>query len=140
MGYTTDFTGAVGLSRKLTMAEAKELLEIAGSDNAKAATGIEAYFHWVPADTLEHIVWDGDEKFYKYDEQLKWLCAWLNGRKISANGTLYWQGKERGDNGVLEVVNNTFTAIPNKRPSGNNPRPLTLRELGRMALEQVTTA
>lgn len=56
MGYTTKFTGAVKLGRKLTLAEAKELLEV---DSDK--TGIDAYFQWVPADTLEHIVWDGEE-------------------------------------------------------------------------------
>ena len=60
MGYTTKFTGAVKLGRKLTMAEAKELLEIAGSDRSEKRTGIDAYFQWVPADTLEHIVWDDD--------------------------------------------------------------------------------
>src|SRR5688572_15653623 len=98
MGYTTEFTGAVKLSRKLTMAEAKELLDIADdSDIAKKATGIEAYFQWAPADTLEHIVWDGNEKFYEYTKQLRWLCGWLKDRGVSANGELYWQGEEAGD-------------------------------------------
>ena len=49
MGYTTEFDGSVTLGRKLTMAEAKELLEIAESDAAEKATGIDAYFQWVPA-------------------------------------------------------------------------------------------
>jgi hypothetical protein len=69
MGYTTEFTGAIGLSRKLTMAEAKELLEI---DETGTITGIREYFQWVPSETLDQIVWDGNEKFYKYTEQLEW--------------------------------------------------------------------
>jgi hypothetical protein len=141
MGYTTEFTGAVKLSRKLTMAEAKELLEIASSDNSETVTGIRAYFQWVPADTLEHIVWDGNEKFYEYAKQLQWLCNdWLDQRGITANGELYWQGEETGDNGVLSVAANRVTAIRNSKPSGKSPRPLTLDDLGKMALEQVTAA
>ena len=140
MGYTTEFTGAVKLGRKLTMAEAKELLEIADdSDTAKKITGIEAYFQWVPADTLEHIVWDGNEKFYKYTEQLRWLCDWLGQRDISANGSLYWQGEETGDTGTLVVADNTVTARPNEKPRDGTPSPLTLDGLGRLALESVTT-
>jgi hypothetical protein len=84
MGYTTEFTGAIGLSRKLTMAEAKELLEI---DETGTITGIREYFQWVPSETLDQIVWDGNEKFYKYTEQLEWLCRWLGEHGIRANGT-----------------------------------------------------
>lgn len=138
MGYTTEFTGAVALGRKLTMAEAKELLEIADSGDAKAFTGIDAYFQWVPADTLEHIVWDGNEKFYKYEEQLHWLCKWLGDRGISANGELYWQGEETGDTGTLAVAHNIVTGAPNTKPLGRSPSPLTLEALGRLALEQLT--
>jgi hypothetical protein len=138
MGYTTEFTGALKLGRKLTMAEAKELLEIAGSEDAEKITGIAAYFQWVPADTFEHIVWDGNEKFYKYTEQLKWLCEWLSRRGISADGTLYWDGEESGDTGALIVAANTVTVQKNGRASGNMPAPMTMEDLGRIALEQVT--
>lgn len=138
MGYTTEFTGAMKLGRKLTMTEAKELLEMADdSDVSSAATRIDAYFQWVPADTLEHIVWDGNEKFYKYVEQLQWLCDWLIQRGITASGNLYWQGEETGDTGTLVIANNVVTRHPNGKPSSETPRPLTLDELGRMALSQL---
>jgi hypothetical protein len=136
MGYTTRFSGTVKLGRKLTMAEAKELLEI---DSAK--TGIDAYFQWVPADTFEHIVWDGEEKFYKYVEQLQWLCGdWLDQRGIAANGALYWAGEETGDTGTITVTANVVSAHPNRSSAGKGPRPLTLRDLQEMALEQITSA
>lgn len=135
MGYTTEFTGAVKLGRKLTMAEAKELLE---TDSDK--TGINAYFQWVPANTLEHIVWDGNEKFYKYTEQLRWLCNWLGERNISANGELYWDGEETGDTGTIVVSENKVTLNKNASASVKTPCPLTLDDLGRLALEQITAA
>lgn len=140
MGYTTEFTGAVKLGRKLTMAEAKELLEIAESGDAQMFTGINAYFQWVPANTLEHIVWDGNEKFYKYVEQLKWLCGdWLDQRGITANGTFYWQGEETGDTGTIIVLDNQVTTRPNEKPATKTPAPLTLSDLRAMALEQITS-
>lgn len=141
MGYTTEFIGSVRLGRKLTMAEAKELLEIAeGGRDSKTTTGIDAYFQWVPADTLEHIVWDGNEKFYKYAEQLRWLCTWLGERGISANGNLYWDGEETGDTGTIVVTDNKVTLNKNASESVTTPSPLTLDDLGKMALEQITAA
>lgn len=138
MGYTTEFTGAVKLERKLTMAEAKQLLEIAESGDSQTFTGINAYFQWVPAETFEHIVWDGNEKFYKYTEQLKWLCGWLKERGISATGDLYWQGEESGDTGVLSVTANEVSVRKNVVPDTKTPAPLSLETLGRIALDQVT--
>jgi hypothetical protein len=137
MGYTTDFTGAIELGRKLTMVEAKELLELNEGEPEKI-TGIKAYFQWVPSDDFQHIVWDGNEKFYKYVEQLQWLCAWLQERSITANGSLYWQGEETGDTGVLEVKANVVFRHPNKRPPSKSPRALTMDDLRAMALEQIT--
>jgi hypothetical protein len=139
MGYTTEFTGAIELGRKLTMAEAKELLEIAEGDLSRDATGIDAYFQWVPSEDLHHIVWDGNEKFYKYKEQLAWLCGWLHRCGISANGVLYWQGEETGDTGTIVVTNNCVVAYPSEKPATKTDRPLTLRGLQEIALAQVTT-
>lgn len=139
MGYTTEFTGAVELGRKLTMVEAKELLEIATSDKSEKITGIDAYFQWVPSDDLQHIVWDGNEKFYKYKEQLAWLCGWLHKRTILANGVLYWLGEETGDTGTIVVTANSVVAYPAEKPATKSARPLTLRGLQEMALSQVTS-
>jgi hypothetical protein len=139
MGYTTKFTGSIELGRKLTMAEAKELLEIAASDEAEKFTGIDAYFQWVPSEGLDHIVWDGNEKFYKYVEQLRWLCKWLRERNILANGLLYWQGEETGDTGSIVVTANAVSEYPDAKPSQKQPKPLTMRGLQEMALAQLTS-
>lgn len=138
MGYTTEFTGNIRLGRKLTMAEAKELLEIAASDKSEKITGIRAYFQWVPADTMEHIVWDGNEKFYEYVPQLKWLCGWLLERGIAANGELYWSGEETGDTGTITVTGNIVSVAEHAKPAGKDPRPLSLDDLGKIALDQLT--
>jgi hypothetical protein len=133
MGYTTSFSGSIELNRKLTMAEAKDILNITSNE-----TGIDAYFQWVPAETLQHIVWDGEEKFYQYVEQLRWLCEWLADRDILANGILFWQGEDTGDTGTIQVIANQAIAVPNQKLA-KSPKPLTLRSLQEMALEQITS-
>ena len=98
MGYTTKFTGCIKLSRALTLKEAKELLEIADLDRAEAReiTGTDAYLQWVPTETLDGIVWDGNEKFYEYVPLLRWLCGWLKERGIVVAPSLTPDSYTRG--------------------------------------------
>ena len=140
MGYTTKFTGCINLSRALTLKEAKELLEIAYLDRAEAReiTGIDAYLQWVPTETLDGIVWDGNEKFYEYVPLLRWLCGWLKERGIEANGELLWAGDETYDRGRIAVSSNEVEVIEGQRIETEFGRPLTLKRLGEMALQQAT--
>ena len=139
MGYTTKFTGCINLSRALTIKEAKELLEIAYLDRAEAReiTGADAYLQWVPTETLDGIVWDGNEKFYEYVPLLRWLCGWLKERGIEANGELLWAGDEAYDRGRIAVSSNEVEVIEGQRIETKFGRPLTLERLGEMALQQV---
>jgi len=139
MGYTTRFTGAIALSRKLTFAEAKELLEIRqmDADKTEEITGVRSYLQWVPAETLEHIVWDTGEKFYDYIPLLKWVCRWLKDKGITADGELFWEGEDVGDMGQLVVTNNNV--LVEQGEAKFTPKPLTLRLLGEMALNQITS-
>lgn len=140
MGYTTKFTGCINLSRALTLKEAKELLEIADLDRAEAReiTGTDAYLQWVPTETLDGIVWDGNEKFYEYVPLLRWLCGWLKERGIEANGELLWAGDETDDRGRIAVSSNEVGVIKGQRIETKFGRPLTLKRLGEIALHQAT--
>ena len=140
MGYTTKFTGCINLSRALTIKEAKELLEITYLDLAETReiTGIEAYLQWVPTETLDGIVWDGNEKFYEYVPLLRWLCVWLKKRGIEANGELLWAGDEADDRGRIAVSSNEVEVIEGQRIETKFGRPLTLGRLGEIALHQAT--
>ena len=142
MGYTTKFTGCINLSRALTLKEAKELLEIADLDRAKVReiTSIEAYLQWVPTETLDGIVWDGNEKFYEYVPLLRWLCGWLKERGIKANGELLWAGEETLDRGHIVVSSNEVEVIEGQRIETKSGSPLTLKRLGEIALHQALEA
>ena len=140
MGYTTKFTGCINLSRALTLKEAKELLEIADLERAEVReiTGTDAYLQWVPTETLDGIVWDGNEKFYEYVPLLRWLCGWLKERGIEANGELLWAGDETDDRGRIAVSSNEVEVIKGQRIETKFGRPLTLVRLGEIALHQAT--
>jgi len=140
MGYTTKFTGQFDLSRKLTLTEAKFLVELADMDRdeAKEITGTNAYMQWVPTESLDGIVWDGNEKFYEYTELLRWLCGWAALRDIQVNGTVLWRGEDASDVGELVVVANQVTEHAGKKTSKKSGQPLTAQKLGELALQIVT--
>lgn len=140
MGYTTTFSGVVRLSRPLTFAEAKTMLEF-NEDPDRITTTTKkpsrSYMQWVPTKSLDGIVWDGQEKFYDYTEWLIWLCEWLAERSITADGELTWSGEDRSDYGEIVVSANIVRSIPKplKRPN-DSAEPITLDDLARMALER----
>lgn len=141
MGYTTTFTGSIKLSRPLTLAEAKELLEFNDDpDTIPQPKPGDGYMQWVPAESLEAIVWDGNEKFYDYTPWLRWMCDWLQKRGIGACGQLLWRGEDRSDAGEILVVDNVVS--DRKGKVVKSPKPLTLHALGLMAIDNImaTTA
>lgn len=142
MGYTTEFTGSIKLSRELTLTEAKELIDLAedgDADKVAQASGVRTYMQWVPAESLDAIVWDGNEKFYEYLPLLEWLCQkWLRERGIEANGELIWRGESSDDVGLIVVTGNDVANYPNDLPSNLAGKPLTAKRLGEMALEVVS--
>ena len=100
--------------------------------------GTDAYLQWVPTETLDGIVWDGNEKFYEYVPLLRWLCGWLKERGIEANGELLWAGDETDDRGLIAVSSNEVEVIEGQRIETKFWRPLTLVRLGEIALHQAT--
>lgn len=137
MGYTTKFNGSIKLSRQLTMGEAKQLLEFNEDPDKVPAPHPNSYMQWVPGSTLDCIGWDGGEKFYEYAEWLQWIVLWLAARGISSSGILSWSGEQAGDTGTLTVIDGRVES----RPAGSAPvkfKPMTLRDLAEMALEQLT--
>jgi hypothetical protein len=140
MGYTTKFTGSIALSRKLTFNEARDLLEMADDcERTAKASGVRSYLQWVPTETLDAIVWDGNEKFYEYVPLMKWLCgSWLLERGIGANGELMWSGEDSSDVGQIIVRDNVVEAIEGRKPRTKAGKPLTMERLCELALDQVT--
>ena len=66
-----------------------------------------------------------------------WLCGWLKERGIEANGELMWSGDEAGDCGRIVVSMNAVAYGNANKPKAQAGKPLTLRRLAEMALEQV---
>lgn len=138
MGYTTEFVGQINLSRKLTMAEAKTLLEYNEDRTLIPKPNPGSHFQWAPNRELDAIGWDDGEKFYEYTPWLEWLCDWLHERGIAANGSLYFSGESTGDNGVIYVVDNVVTEHRAEKVTSSF-RPIRLDELAKIALDQLAS-
>lgn len=66
---------------------------------------------WVPTDDGMGIEWDGGEKFYNYVEWLQYIVSnFLEPKGYILNGSVEWQGEDRGDVGIIEVRDNIITA------------------------------
>lgn len=139
MGYTTEFSGAINLSRKLSFAEAKYLLEM-GEDNELTLQrfGVDTYMQWAPTVSLDHIVWDGNEKFYHYEKCMDQLLKYLAGLGVGADGELIWVGEDRTDTGQILVVKSVMTVFKGKKVTISAGAPLTMQSLAGLALESVT--
>lgn len=115
MGYTTRFSGAFKFNRPLSPAEDSELREFAEEDHRKEdclghGSG-SAYCQWVPTSDGTGLEWDGNEKFYYYEEWLAYLIKrFFEPWGIVLNGTLTWQGEEVGDVGELTVKDNVVSS------------------------------
>lgn len=139
MGYNTKFTGSLSLSRKLTLGEAKEFLEANDDpDNIEPKPSITGYMQWVPSESLDAIVYDGNEKFYDYDKWLQWALDRLAKMGVVADGSIVWSGESAGDIGVLKVQGNVLTVKKGEAPMNPSRNPMTFKKLGEIALERLT--
>lgn len=140
MGYDTKFSGSLSLSRKLTLAEAKMFLEAnKNPESIEPNPGIRSYVQWVPSESLDAIVYDGNEKFYDYDKWMQWVLDRLTKMGINADGSIVWSGESAGDVGVLKVQGNILIVKKGDAPENPTLKPLTLQRLGEIALQQLTS-
>jgi hypothetical protein len=71
----------------------------------------ELWCQWVPNECGTAILWDGGEKFYHYVEWLRYIIEnFLTPWGLVLNGTVRWEGEERGDVGDIVVVENKVSA------------------------------
>lgn len=141
MGYNTKFSGSLKLSRKLTLAEAKEFLE-ANEDPDKIKSSLvncTGYMQWVPSESLDAIVYDGNEKFYDYEHWMQWVLDRLGKMDVVANGSIVWQGETTGDTGALIVQGGVLKVKRGDVHTPDGNKPLTLARLGEIALKQLTS-
>lgn len=115
MGYTTRFSGFFKFNRALTASEMDELREFADVDHRDEdclghGSG-SAYCQWVPTSDGTGLEWDGNEKFYYYEEWLGYLAKrFFIPWGLVLNGTVAYQGEEIGDVGQLTVKDNVVSS------------------------------
>jgi hypothetical protein len=66
---------------------------------------------WKASEDLESIEWDGGEKFYSYEEWLKYIIAnFLFPWGYIVNGSVKYQGEDPSDCGIIEVKDNRVSS------------------------------
>lgn len=78
--------------------------------NAPPSTQPGLWCQWTPSEDGNSIVWDEGEKFYNYVEWIVYLIHKVlapNGYVL--NGSVEYQGEERGDDGEIVIENNIVT-------------------------------
>lgn len=75
--------------------------------NRPPRTQPSLWCQWIPTEDGTEIVWDEGEKFYEYVAWIEYLIrVILAPRGYKLNGTVYWYGEDRGDNGIIEINDN----------------------------------
>jgi hypothetical protein len=99
--------------------------------NYPASSQPGLWCQWVPTDDGTEIEWNGAEKFYHYIEWLEYIIEnFLKPWGYKLNGLVEWQGEERGDTGVIQVVDNVVTSHEGKRLKDFNKIPDVAKPVG----------
>ena len=103
------FKGVFLFDRFLTVKEfnmLKEFVEKRHND----ADYPDYYCQWDPIKDGSGLEWDGNEKFHRYVEWLKYLIThFFQPWGLTLNGSVLWRGEEFGDDGVIVVEDNQVT-------------------------------
>jgi len=92
--------------------------------NAPPGSQPGLWCQWVPSEDGTAIEWNGAEKFYHYTEWIEYLIDnFLEPLGYKVNGIVEWQGEERDDTGVIQIVDNAVITHSGKRRSDFNPIP-----------------
>jgi hypothetical protein len=104
MGYTTDFAGQFKLNKKMIDLPIFDKLH-EWSEGVKKP--LDGYCQWQLTEDRLGIEWDGNEKFYQYEEWLQIIIdQLLLPNTYSLTGEVEFQGEDTEDHGFLFIEEN----------------------------------
>ncbi len=120
MGYNTDFSGSFTVTPKLTDEHVAYLNAIAAGSLGRHPNALEneatpsdqpeSWCQWIPTEDGEAIEWDGNEKFYNYEDWLRYLIDnFLRPWGHTLNGIVDYFGEDPLDLGRLIVRDNKLS-------------------------------
>ena len=121
MGYTTRFKGELAITPPLKVDDhmAFDTAQEKGFDGRRGESWEtistlphpDAYCQWIVTKYGASLKWDESEKFYHYEDWLRWLAEnFFRSRGYTLNGRLDWQGEDRDDRGTITVTGNVVKA------------------------------
>ena len=110
MGYTTNFRGYFKLDRKLTDELYNDLIILHNTrhDNDDFCPSI--WCDWKPTEDRMAIVWDHAEKFYEYENWIRYIIKqYLEPNNYKLHGRVLFQGERIDDCGYINIKDNVVT-------------------------------
>ncbi len=121
MGYTTEFSGQIGITPPLSPEQIAKFKQLADTRHEHVAAP-SYYCQWEVSATA--IEWDGGEKFYGSEEWMALIVSALAAAGHTCNGTIDADGEESGDLWRLVVTNNVVS-VEEATVSYGNGKPVT---------------
>jgi hypothetical protein len=129
-----NFAGHIKLSRPLNLKEAKILLDCIDNPALIEEEHPDGRLPWIPTETLDAIVYDGNDTSYNYADWLEWVLSLLQTCNITANGEIIIKIHDQfgWHENRLVIKNNELTIDPPR-----NTNPLTYKRLALLVLEKL---
>jgi len=107
MGYSTRFTGRFDFDKPLPLGVIESMRKLQGVDtrDLSGAAYPGMFCQWILTNDLMGVKWDGEEKFYQWEEWLNWLVRnFFLPNAVNITGRVAFQGEDIEDAGYIEVL------------------------------------
>lgn len=114
MGYTTRFNGRFDFvgDVPLNIIESMKSLEGVDTRDRSGTTYPGMFCQWVLTSDKKGIKWDGEEKFYQWEDWLKWIIGqYLLPNGVGLKGHVAFQGDDVEDAGFIDILDGSRVVV-----------------------------
>lgn len=113
MGYNTRFNGRFDFVGDVPLNVIESMRSLEGVDTRdRMGTYPGCHCQWVLTNDNKGIKWDGEEKFYEWEEWLRWIIRqYLLPNGVHLKGRVTFQGEDVDDAGFIEVLEGSRVVV-----------------------------
>ena len=106
MGYSTQFSGRFDFVGDVPLNVIESMNDILGVDTRdRTGTFPGCFCGWILTKDNKGLKWDGEEKFYQWEEWLNWIIRTiLLPNRVNLKGHVTYQGDDVEDAGFIDVL------------------------------------
>jgi hypothetical protein len=114
MGYSTRFLGRFDFNKPIPLNIIESMKKLEGVDTRDLSGTVYPgnYCQWILTNDNKGVKWDGEEKFYQWEEWLNWLIRnFFLPNDIKLTGKVSFQGDDIEDAGFIEVFDGNRVVV-----------------------------